>query len=150
MEIHSPESYRSGFNSEWHSNTESFSLLCTRLQQERGASMRILVISNFYPPHVIGGYEIGCRDIVEGLKSRGHAVSVLTSFYGVTRPEERGDVYRWLQTDMALRIHGSAAALPKIVWKESVNRRAFDRVCRALLPDVVYVWNPTHISLSIA
>lgn len=112
--------------------------------------MRILVVSNFYPPHFIGGYEIGCRDIVEGLKSRGHAVSVLTSFYGVTRTEQPGHVYRWLQTDMALRINGSSTDLPKIVWKESVNRRAFDRVCRALLPDVVYVWNPTHISLSIA
>jgi glycogen synthase len=43
--------------------------------------MRVLVLSNFYPPHFIGGYELGCRDVVEGLKARGHDVRVLTSTY---------------------------------------------------------------------
>ena len=31
--------------------------------------LKVLVISNFYPPHYIGGYELGCRDVVEGLKA---------------------------------------------------------------------------------
>jgi glycogen(starch) synthase len=114
------------------------------------SQMRILVISNFYPPHFIGGYEIGCRDVVEGLKSRGHEVSVLTSTHGVGRPEHSGQVYRWLTTDRALKISGSPADLLKIVRKESNNRRAFDRVCRAFRPDVVYVWNATHVSISLA
>ena len=45
--------------------------------------MRILVVSNLYPPHIIGGYELGCRDIVEALKRRGHELLVLTSDYGI-------------------------------------------------------------------
>ena len=111
--------------------------------------MRILVISNFYPPHFIGGYEIGCRDIVEALRARGHDVGVLTSTHGVNRPEQSGQIYRWLETDLALNINGSAADLFKILRKESTNRRAFNRVCRAFSPDVLYVWNATHISISI-
>ena len=113
-------------------------------------SMRILVISNFYPPHIIGGYEIGCRDIVEALKSRGHEVRVLTSTFGVNHPEHSGHVYRWLKTDLALKIDGARADLLKIIRKESINQRAFARVCRDFLPDVVYVWNATHISISLA
>src|SRR5215213_2389437 len=112
--------------------------------------MRILVISNYYPPHIIGGYEIGCRDIVEALKYRGHDVRVLTSTFGTARPEHSGHVYRWLRTDAALKIDGSPGDLLKILRKESINRRAFARVCREFPPDLVYVWNATHISISLA
>jgi hypothetical protein len=39
------------------------------------------VVTNLYPPHHIGGYELGCRDVVEKLRSRGHAMRVLTSSF---------------------------------------------------------------------
>jgi len=35
--------------------------------------MRILVLTNLYPPHYVGGNELRCRDITEALKERGHA-----------------------------------------------------------------------------
>ena len=123
-----------------------------KLWEERAqasAQMRILVISNFYPPHFIGGYEIGCRDIVEALRSRGHDVRVLTSRHGILRREQTGHVYRWLETDLALKIDSSAHPA-RIIKKELINRRALDRVCRAFLPEIVYVWNATHISISLA
>ncbi|HMD61644.1 MAG TPA: glycosyltransferase [Opitutaceae bacterium] len=41
--------------------------------------MKILVLSNLYPPDVIGGYELACAHAVDGLRSRGHEVRVLTS-----------------------------------------------------------------------
>ena len=41
--------------------------------------MKILALSNLYPPDVIGGYEIGCAHAVEALRARGHSVEVLTS-----------------------------------------------------------------------
>jgi glycogen synthase len=45
--------------------------------------VRILTISNIYPPGFIGGYELGASDIVGGLAKRGHDVDVLTSDYFV-------------------------------------------------------------------
>jgi glycogen synthase len=112
--------------------------------------MRILVISNLYPPYCLGGYEIGCRDIVEALKSRGHDVRVLTSTFGVDRFERSGYVHRWLENDLGLKIDGSPADLLKIIKKELINRQAFGRICKEFMPDVVYLWNLTHISISIA
>jgi len=41
--------------------------------------MRILAVNGFYPPYPITGYDLGCRDIVEALRARGHEIKVLTS-----------------------------------------------------------------------
>ena len=41
-------------------------------------SLRILAVSHRYPPYVAGGYELRTRDVVEGLRKRGHQVCVLT------------------------------------------------------------------------
>ena len=111
--------------------------------------MRILVLSNFYPPYFIGGYELGCRDVVEALQQRGHNVNVLTSNYGLTSAAQSPGIYRCLETDLGLNLDGSSGDLFKILKKESRNRRAFARVCREFAPDVLYVWNATHISISI-
>ena len=51
--------------------------------------MRILIISNLFPPHVLGGYEILCSQVVSHLKARGHEMHVLTSdFRGGTSDTE--------------------------------------------------------------
>jgi glycogen(starch) synthase len=41
--------------------------------------VRILVLSNLYPPDYIGGYELCCRQVVDGLIARNHEVRVLTT-----------------------------------------------------------------------
>jgi hypothetical protein len=45
--------------------------------------MRILIVTNLYPPHYYGGYEVRCAQVAEALRSSGHDVRVLTSAYGV-------------------------------------------------------------------
>ena len=40
--------------------------------------MKILVLSNLFPPDIIGGYELGCKQVVDALRRRGHDVRVLT------------------------------------------------------------------------
>ncbi len=42
-------------------------------------SLKLLVISNLYPPQVVGGYERAIADYTEQLSSRGHSVLVITS-----------------------------------------------------------------------
>ena len=41
--------------------------------------MRVLVLSNLYPPDFVGGYELACAQTVEGLRGAGHEVRVLTA-----------------------------------------------------------------------
>lgn len=41
--------------------------------------MKILALSNLYPPDFIGGYELACAQVVDALREKGHDVQVLTS-----------------------------------------------------------------------
>ena len=110
--------------------------------------LRICVVTNYYPPFFIGGYELGCRDIVEGLKARGHQVKVLTSTYQVDQPQTDGAVYRWLRLGQwwtPYYLRDLAARLKQ----ETGNQKAFRQLCREFKPDLIYVWNPVGISLSI-
>ena len=109
--------------------------------------LRICVVSNYYPPHFIGGYELGCRDVVESLRARGHDVRVLTSTYNVDRPEDDGEVYRWL-VSLPPWEPISSGGFFRLLRREIINRRSFSRLCRIFPPDLIYVWNPTGISLS--
>lgn len=50
--------------------------------------MKALVLSNLYPPDVMGGYEIGCGQLVDALRARGHDVRVVA---GAPRRPLRAD-----------------------------------------------------------
>jgi glycosyltransferase involved in cell wall biosynthesis len=50
--------------------------------------MRVLLISNVFPPGFIGGYELGALDVARGLVAHGHQVQVLTSDYFMADEEE--------------------------------------------------------------
>ena len=69
--------------------------------------MKILVVTNLYPPYYRGGYEIRCAQVAEALHASGYDVRVLTSVYDLSlsrlgtiqpRSEEINGirVYRWL------------------------------------------------------
>jgi glycosyltransferase involved in cell wall biosynthesis len=140
------------------------------------SGIKICVISNYYPPLFIGGYELGCKDVVEGLKARGHQVKVLTSTYNVARPQDDGEVHRRLKVrgtskslrglaaklnqknqdvfrQLYLRIAGwwtnSLGGLAVVLKQEIANQRVFRRLCGEFNPDLIYVWNPAGISLSL-
>jgi hypothetical protein len=55
----------------------------------RELRMRILIVSNLYPPAAIGGYEIECAAVAEHLALR-HQVLVLTSVRRRKRTMARG------------------------------------------------------------
>ena len=112
--------------------------------------MRVLVISNLYPPHHVGGYELGCRDVVDGLTARGHDVVVLTSMYGLSEPQSAGPIHRWLVADVEWTVAGLTKKYGDLWKREYVNQNAFKHLCRQYKPDVVYVWNLAHTSISVA
>jgi len=112
--------------------------------------MRVLVVSNCYPPYYVGGYEVGCFEVVQALKARGHQVTVLTSSYGLKGPSHDADVYRLLRmTAPPVATAGVRRCLP-LVRSEVQNQLAFDRVWRASRPDVTYIWNLGRIPISVA
>ena len=50
--------------------------------------MKILVLTNLYPPHHAGTFDNHCQTVTESLRLRGHKILVLTSSHGL-RTEQR-------------------------------------------------------------
>ena len=111
--------------------------------------MKILVISNLYPPHGIGGYEERCFNTVNTLKERGHDVHVLTSDHKVEgrQPVEEPHVTR------KLRVHGFYGhpwlPIHDLYDLEKHNQQTLSATIAAVCPDVIHVWNMGGISKSL-
>lgn len=111
--------------------------------------MKILVLSNFYPPHHIGGYGALCEEVVDGLVRRGHTVDVLTSTHGVGQPHSSGWVHRELalESDLNYYRRGDAWTYP---MRRRHNLRALRRRINTMQPDLVFVWGMWNLSKSLA
>ncbi len=104
--------------------------------------LRILVLTNLYPPFYLGGYELGCHDVVERLRERGHSVAVLTSTHGVSGERREGHVHRRL----SFRSAPERRSLPGLLRSEWRQQAALRRLFRACAPDVVYVFSLYGVS----
>jgi glycogen(starch) synthase len=114
-----------------------------------GRPLRILVVSNRYPPHHVGGYEIACAKAVEALRGTGHEVAVLT---GSTHGAEDGEgVFRRLSL---IGPEWGSLSLPRrlarLARMELENRRALKELLAAFGPEVVYLWNLADTSFGLA
>ncbi len=105
--------------------------------------MRILIISNLYPPNVIGGYERLCFAVASRLAAEGHDITVLTSHYGGAVADYPGQT---ILRDLKL-LTGSDVYAPFAGTAEdraAINLANLDRlrgVIGAVRPDVIYAWN---------
>jgi glycogen synthase len=109
--------------------------------------VKVLVVSNLYPPDVMGGYELGCRQAVDALTRLGHEVRVLTS---APRAPVRSEphVHRALRlTDVWSHYLFSKSAPVTAHLAQAESHRVNAANVHALLseletfqPDVVYVW----------
>jgi glycogen synthase len=112
--------------------------------------MRILVLTNLYPPHYIGGYELICQTVVESLRERGNLVNVLTSDY---RSAAANNAEPDLGVERSLRIHGLYGrpwlGIRQLRHLERSNNRKLLSALRGFRPDLVYVWNMGGLSKSL-
>jgi glycosyltransferase involved in cell wall biosynthesis len=109
--------------------------------------MRILFLSNLYPPEVMGGYELACSNIAHAMSKRGHEVRVLTTWCHLPRQQPEPE---WVERRLDLHWyipHKSSNAtvdqrdLHSAVCSSYANTlHLMDRL-RDFRPDVVYVWN---------
>lgn len=114
--------------------------------------MKILVLTNLYPPHAIGGYEERCRRVIDGLRARGHEVRVLTSNHQVASVAEKNPPADPPHVARVFRIHGFFGHpwLPphRLYGLEKHNHAALRAELSAFAPDVVHVWNLGGLSKS--
>ena len=116
--------------------------------------MRILFVSNYYPPLEVGGYEQVCRDVAERLVTRGHSVRVLTSNYGArSRPDDEPS---YIRRELRLQIdYDSRGKVPcQMLWRRPragyLDRNVLHREIADFGPDVVFFWNQHGLPRSLA
>lgn len=118
--------------------------------------MRVLQVSNFYPPYWVGGYEKLAAWVADGLRARGHQVEVLTgrgpAFAG--RPEihaeldiDLSDLWERYFTKGLDQGRGFGAVLGRHVFSHA-NFKACLRALRRFRPDIVSFWNPAFVTFS--
>lgn len=105
--------------------------------------MRILVVSNLYPPVAVGGYEKRCAHTVQWL-ARSHEVLVLTSRHG------RGAVGReqHVVRELPFLSHSVSGAL-RAPLASLQAARTMRRLLREYRPDLVFVWNAAQIPRAV-
>jgi glycosyltransferase involved in cell wall biosynthesis len=126
--------------------------MALRLDRRRLTTMRVLVLTNMYPPHHYGGYELNCQEFVTSLRDAGHDVMVLTSDHVVpgvdTPPEHRDEVRRELK--LYWRDHVVLKpSIPACLRIERSNQGALVDAVTSSRPDVVSVWHMGCMSLGL-
>ena len=118
--------------------------------------MKVLQVSNFYPPYWVGGYEQIAEWVATGLREHGHQVDVLTGRGPAF--EDRAEIHGELDLDLGELAKsyftkgmsfsdGMRGNLMRHVFSPP-NFGACRRIIREIQPDLVSFWNPACISFS--
>jgi len=116
--------------------------------------VRLLFLTNYYPPYELGGYEQLCRDVATCLARRGHVVEIVTSDRRAgqtTRLLEPG-VHRVLRLspDYEARLGPAFQFFVARRRAEDHNRCCLRELVAAFAPDAIFVWNIEGLPRSIA
>ncbi len=110
--------------------------------------MKILALTNLYPPHHAGTNDFRCQTIVENLRTRGHQVQVLTSKHGMTAEQTGGDVERRLVLNGAFE-HPLSTGYRELQEIEETNNCALLESIASFQPELVHVFSLEGISKSL-
>jgi len=111
--------------------------------------MRLLVLSNYYPPYAVGSYERQCYQICQELRERGHQIEVVTSkpSSGLARHPPQPQVCRELELyDEEPEEEGSFKPLWRIVRS---NRKVLAERLARFMPEAVMVWGMARLPTSL-
>lgn len=113
--------------------------------------MRILIISNYYPPLEIGGWGQLTRDVARRLQERGHQVHVLTGNHRageIVSPEPM--VTRALHLESLDLAHYRPRYTLQYRRRERQNRQLLENVTAVFTPDIIFINGMWNLSKSIA
>ncbi len=119
--------------------------------------MKILTLSNYYPPSFKGAYEILCKMTLDELARRGHEVHVLVGNEGAgeRKPKDacrkEDNIYRLLHLyffDNLDRPHRVIRQLRK-AYASRLDYRVAQRIGAVIQPDLIYVWNMCGLSMAV-
>lgn len=104
--------------------------------------MRLLFVSNLYPPQVLGGYEMTCARVAEAMAARGHSVRVLTTPTYLPPEPSPVEVHRTLGLRTYFPLPRTGGEIAQLMHHESaVSRFENTRILLEELRDFA----PTHV-----
>ncbi|MFW5943604.1 MAG: glycosyltransferase family 4 protein, partial [Chloroflexota bacterium] len=117
--------------------------------------MRILVLSNFYPPARPGGYTQWCHEVSEGLREKGHDIWVLTSRHEAEKAAHQsaaGDearIYRLLHLDGNFVRYNALHFFTQWRQQKRENESIVHSVIRDVEPDLIFIWGMWAMSHAV-
>ncbi len=110
--------------------------------------MKILVLTNLYPPHHAGTYDLRCQSVTETLRLRGHPVLVVTSNHGLNTEQRDEEIHRSFFLNGAFG-HPLSTGYREVQRIEEHNHRVLQEAIADFQPDLVHVWSLRGLSKSL-
>jgi glycosyltransferase involved in cell wall biosynthesis len=114
--------------------------------------MKILAVSNLYPPNAVGGYEVLCFKVMQVLAAKGHEVTVLTSSYGFKKADYSNQQVLRSLTLLATAGNIYEPFVTSPAERAKINRGNITTLEQTLAdqnPDLVFVWNLHFYDVSL-
>jgi glycogen synthase len=110
--------------------------------------MKILALTNLYPPHHAGTFDHHCHTVTESLRLRGHTILVLTSSHGLRTEQRDAEIERRLQLNGVFG-HPSVTGVMELKALEIHNNDVLAETLDQFQPDVVHVFSLLGLSKSL-
>jgi glycosyltransferase involved in cell wall biosynthesis len=112
--------------------------------------MRILFLSNFYPPARPGGYTQWCHEVAERLAERGHTIGVLTSRHEIEKaPANEQNIYRLLHLEGDLAYYQPLHFFTQWKRQHRENLMILEHTVQDFAPDLIFVWGMWALSKAL-
>jgi glycosyltransferase involved in cell wall biosynthesis len=112
--------------------------------------MRLLFLSNFFPPARSGGYTQWCHEVSERLAERGHTIGVLTSRYERTKaPAGEQNIYRLLHLEGDLAYYQPLPFFSKWNKQHRENLHFLEQTIQEFAPDLIFIWGMWALSKAV-
>jgi glycogen synthase len=110
--------------------------------------VKILVLTNLYPPHHAGTFDTHCQRVTESLKLRGHTICIVTSNHGLQTEIVDRETHRRLQLNGVFG-HPLVTSYAPLKSLELHNNSVLIEAIEEFQPDVVHVFSLAGISKSL-
>ena len=112
--------------------------------------MRILFLSNFFPPARPGGYTQWCHEVAEHLARRGHTIGVLTSSHEIEKvPVTEQNIYRLLHLEGDLAYYQPLHFFTTWRKQHRENLELMEHTVKEFAPDLIFVWGMWALSKAL-